>query len=61
MDKIIERIREKAKEEISHNGDDPMCSIYDLCGGNYDDAYYVGRDDGAIYFARELSNLLDKQ
>ncbi len=29
-------------------------SVYDSCGGNYDDAYSMGIDNGRADFAKEL-------
>jgi len=34
--------------------DDPSFSTFDYSGGNIDDAYSLGLDDGEISFAREL-------
>jgi len=40
--------------------DDPSYSAYDYCGGNFDDAYYNGREHGKIALARRLLIMLDK-
>ncbi len=34
--------------------DDPEFNINDCCGGNYDEAYSIGVDDGYALLAREL-------
>ena len=34
--------------------DDEDFTAYDYCGGNYDDAYDVGSEDGEILLAREI-------
>ena len=39
--------------------DNPDFTIYDYSGGNYDDAYYGGYDDGEISLAREILTKLD--
>lgn len=36
-------------------------SIYDLCGGNYDDAYSGGYDDGEASLARSILKMLDEK
>lgn len=35
-------------------GDREDFNAYDYSGGNYDDAYEVGVDDGEIFLARQL-------
>ncbi len=36
--------------------DDTDFNPQDYAGGNYDDAYVLGQEDGAIMFAQELVN-----
>ncbi len=40
-------------EKISRT-DREVESVYDSCGGNYDDAYSIGVDNGMAYLAKEL-------
>lgn len=54
MDNLIALIRERAADKM-HMED----SFDPGDGGNYDDAYYMGSDDGEIAFARELLRLID--
>lgn len=41
--------------------EDEGISIYDFCGGNYDDAYEGGWEDGEAFLARSLLNMLDEE
>lgn len=41
--------------------DDEDFNPYDFSGGNYDDAYWSGRNDGRIAVARELLNIYFKE
>ena len=41
--------------------EDEDTSIYDFCGGNYDDAYSGGWDDGAASLARSILKMLDEE
>ena len=41
--------------------DDEDFNPYDFSGGNYDDAYFSGREDGRTELARELLNLYFKE
>lgn len=53
---LIEKIRKvAAKETVFERGLD----ISDIHGGNYDDAFYAGCDDGEISFARELLAIIE--
>jgi hypothetical protein len=40
-------------EKISKTGSD-VESVYESCGGNYDDAYSMGIDNGQADLAKEL-------
>ena len=44
----------RTEPELPVDSDD---TIFDICGGNYDDAYYSGFNDGEIFLARKI---LDK-
>jgi hypothetical protein len=50
---LLEKIREvAAKKSIYDSGE--YVDLSDYHGGNYDDAYYKGTEEGEISFAREL-------
>ena len=40
--------------------DDKAFNVDDYAGGNFDDAYFGGRGDGEVEFARKLLNLFFK-
>ena len=46
--KLIKLAEKKARCE-----EEDFCA-YDFCGGNVDDAYYMGGEDADIFFAREV-------
>jgi hypothetical protein len=50
--KIIELLTELAKTQANIDNED--YNTYDYSGGNYDDAYYQGVEDGEILLARKL-------
>lgn len=51
LDKTIESLKKLAKQKCMHeSGGD----VYSASGGNFDDAYSLGYDDGAIGAAREI-------
>ena len=52
MEKIIEKIRNKANQELVADADGFV--VDDYAGGNVDDAYQMGVDHGEVYFALEL-------
>ncbi len=54
--KLIDAINEYAGEELSSDDEDfnPM----DYSGGNFDDAFNMGIDEGYRMFARYLQSLL---
>lgn len=55
-DAALERLVKTAKRTIV--GDEDDFNAYDYCGGNYDDAYERGWDDGCINGAQELLDLI---
>jgi len=57
MEKLIALINAKAAEKA--RGDNDEFNAMDWSGGNFDDAYSIGTDDGEIFFARQLKALLD--
>ena len=57
MDEIIKkRLIEVARRESLF--DNEKYSIFEESGGNVDDAYSLGLEDGEISLARELLNLI---
>jgi len=52
MEKIKEKLVNLAKKQ-THMSNPDFCS-YDACGGNFDDAFEMGMNDGEIYLARRL-------
>lgn len=52
-DAEIAVLKKLARRETLHEGDGDN-NIYDYCGGNYDDAYQLGLDDGETYEARAI-------
>lgn len=57
---IIDTIKKKAAEKTNFEADDNF-SPFDHSGGNYDDAWKLGTDDGEIYFARFLEQILNSK
>jgi hypothetical protein len=53
MDEIWKMIKELAEKEMGSDSDDFDPSD----GGNYDDAYSLGKRDGEIGLARELLSM----
>lgn len=53
-DAEIAALKKKARRETLHEGDADDLTIYDYCGGNYDDAYQLGLDDGEAFEARAI-------
>lgn len=51
-EKMISELKRLASQELPL--DDPHCIIMDVCGGNYDDAYQVGEDEGRREIARDI-------
>jgi len=56
--KILELIEKKSQLKTMSDSH-PDSNVFDISGGNYDDAYGLGVDDGEISFARELQNIVD--
>ena len=60
MDKLLDKIR---KEASSLTADEVAeAEGFDLdytFGGNFDDAFNAGVDDGCIYFARSLVKMIE--
>lgn len=50
--KFIEKLKDIAQREAWV--DNKEFSVFDFCGGNFDDAYSGGVDDGEILLAREV-------
>ena len=55
MESLESYIRRMASSECL--ADDPNFIIGDSCGGNSDDAYNIGIDDGYAMLAREILRL----
>lgn len=53
-DDEIAALKKKARRETLYEGEDDDNNIYDYCGGNYDDAYQFGLDDGEAFGARDI-------
>ena len=49
---LLELIEKKAKESSFY--EDPESDLYSCSGGNIDDAFSIGSDDGEICFAKKL-------
>jgi hypothetical protein len=56
MDKLKAKLEELAAKKAGF--DNPDFNVYDWSGGNYDDAYSLGQDDGEISLARQLLEML---
>lgn len=57
MKEIIDFIRERAERPARNDNKDFMA--YDYAGGNIDDAYSYGMEDGEVWFAREILKKFD--
>jgi hypothetical protein len=51
-DEVLKLIKETAAKEANTDREDFI--VDDVAGGNVDDAYSAGCDDGEIWFARTL-------
>jgi hypothetical protein len=49
------------RAEKNPKGDDADFNPMDYSGGNFDDCYYLGREDGDIDAAREVLSLLTEE
>lgn len=56
--KVIALI-EKTADYKTHTDDNDDFNPMDFSGGNFDDCYQMGCEDGEINFARELMALLE--
>lgn len=52
LDSVLEYLKALARHECRHQGDDFIPS--ECFGGNFDDAYWGGTEDGATDLARQL-------
>jgi hypothetical protein len=55
--KMLEMIEEKANEKML--SEDPNFDPNDFSGGNFDDAFNNGMEDGQIAFATDLLNAIN--
>jgi hypothetical protein len=53
----IEKFKKLAKQETSQEYCEDDWNPYEISGGNFDDAYYLGCKDSDIYNARFILNL----
>lgn len=49
---MIQKLKKLAETEAAC--DDEEFNPYDVSGGNFDDAYYAGSNDGEILLARQI-------
>ena len=56
LNELVEILKPIANKEALADNDDFM--VDDYAGGNIDDAYYHGVDDGEIYHARRMLRYL---
>ena len=59
MHELLERLKELAACEANCDREDFM--VNDDAGGNMDDAYQIGYDDGQIHLAKSLLSLLEEK
>ena len=57
MDELIAKLKALAAQTAATDNDD--FSAYDHSGGNFDDAYDMGCEDGEIALARELLPMVE--
>ena len=61
---VIKLIKKTANQEAPTDGYDFESGQYfnpmDASGGNFDDAFELGEEEGAIHFARRLLNIIEK-
>jgi hypothetical protein len=55
--KVLEKL-EKLTVGRDARSDDPRFNAMDWSGGNFEDAYQMGVDDGQILLARDLKKLI---
>lgn len=63
MNQLIEKIKtilkENSNKDYSYCEDDDFI-VYDACGGNTDDAFYLGQGYGQWELAKTLLDILEK-
>lgn len=61
MNERIKALLEKlAARELHLNYEDlPYTTAYDVSGGNFDDAFYLGSEDGQTELARQILKMLN--
>ena len=52
---LIEKLKKLAQKKVLGEGEEDFNPM-DASGGNFDDAYDMGIDDGEIWLAREILN-----
>lgn len=57
LDQLLNAIRVNSRG-ATLNDDEENFDIQGACGGNFDDAYSLGVDDGYTLFARELMKII---
>lgn len=57
MDELLKKLKELAAKEVAGNDED--FNAMDASGGNFDDAYELGRDDGKIVLALQLLPMVE--
>lgn len=50
---IIEKLKQTAKRS-AHTDDIEEFNPYEFSGGNFDDAYFAGQEDGETLLARQI-------
>lgn len=59
--KIRELVEPNAKPETLEDVSEDGCpDVQGVCGGNFDDAYSRGVDDGEVYFARMIMKIIEE-
>lgn len=58
-EEVMKLIKEMAIKEIASDEEDFM--VNDYAGGNIDDAYYLGFEDGQVSFARSIVEALGRE
>ena len=54
VDELIAKLKFVASKHCLGDKPDDELNMIDICGGNFDDAYAIGTEDGARLYAREL-------
>ena len=58
-DEFVAKIRKMAKKDMDWEDDD--FEVHSYCGGNVDDAYQRGEEQGELSMAREIAAFLPKE